>query len=115
MAIFSPRWPSLGPPAVRFTHLYPALTRSEPVDFKFRPTTNILSTDFGICLYPARKTTLSNIWETYNTSSVVLFYDPIFEYFSTYFWLYHPGDPDHSELYARFVYKMIDRHEITSF
>ena len=24
------------------------------------------------------------------------FYDQIFDYFSTYFWLYHPGDPDHS-------------------
>ena len=24
------------------------------------------------------------------------FYDQISDYFSTYFWLYHPGDPDHS-------------------
>ena len=38
----------------------------------------------------------SNIWETYNISSAVLLYDPIFDYFSIYFWLYHPGDPDHS-------------------
>ena len=25
------------------------------------------------------------------------FYDQIFDYFSTHFWLYHPGDPNHSE------------------
>ena len=29
------------------------------------------------------------------------FYDQISDYFSTYFWLYHPGDPDHSALNLR--------------
>ena len=122
MAIFSPRWPSPGPPAMRFTRLYPAPTRSEPVMSKFRPITTIFSNFFSdfIIFWTHRgpilplQTLKSNlgtiiersgskncpslIWETYNIPSAVLFYDPIFDYFSTYFWLYHPGDPDHSAL-----------------
>ena len=31
------------------------------------------------------------------------FYDQISDYFSTYFWLYHPGDPDHSAYCAAIV------------
>ena len=57
MAIFSPRWPSPDPPAVRFTRLYPALTRCEPVDLNYRPITNIClqkSSDFVHFLAPSR-------------------------------------------------------------
>ena len=35
------------------------------------------------------------------------FYDQISDYFSTYFWLYHPGDPDHSAYtYTKYKYTM---------
>ena len=102
-------WPSSGP-------FYPPLF--DP-DLKFQPITSIfLKRHVFVILWTCRgpilplqtsksgfgtiiersgsKNYSRNTWETYDISSVVLFYDPIFEYVSNHFWLYHPGEPDHS-------------------
>ena len=44
------------------------------------------------------KNYLAFIYQTSQMALGIPFYDQIFDYFSTYFWLYHPGDPDHSGL-----------------
>ena len=42
------------------------------------------------------KNYLGFIHQTSQIDPWILFYDQIFDYFSTHFQLHHPGDPDHS-------------------
>ena len=45
-------------------------------------------------------------------------HDQHFDYFSNYFWLYHPGDPDHSDFFytnfcIQFVFDSKNAHPQT--
>ena len=128
MAIFGPRWPSPGPPGVGFNPLYLGPTRSRPSNPRYRPIrldvsrTNsifdIFWTPSDPLLPPQRsksdlgtiiersgtKNYLGFIYQTSQTALWIQFYDQIFEYFLIHFWLYHPGDPNHSENYITISY-----------